>query len=231
LLVLLALSGCMRVERELRLNRDGTGSYTLTLGFREPKPGDASSLSDNIVTPMEAFGAHVQQQGGTSRRYDDQTYVYCTFTRSFPSIAQADPLLQDDPRAYDQNHAPLLFHDTLHVSVQSGPFATTFHVTGVISLVDAAGNATNWQDAMESVTITMPDGISAHKGGAHQGNSVNYTIHYNEAVTVDVTGGAGGATGAGLAVLAVALAGVALALAGLGLWLVRGAVRKRARVL
>src|SRR5215831_11475131 len=186
LLVLLTLSGCMRVDRELRLNRDGTGSYTLTLGFREPKPGDASSISQNIVTPMEAFGAHVQQQGGTSRRYDDQTYVYWAFTRSFTSIAQADALLQDDPRPYDQNHAPLLFHDTLHVSMQSGPFATTFHVTGVISLVDASGNAQSWQDAMERVTVTMPDGISAHKGGAHVGNSVTYTIRYNEETTVDV---------------------------------------------
>jgi len=59
----------MRVDRELRLNRDGTGSYMPTRGLREPKPGDATTTSDNVVTPLDAFGAHVQQQqGGTPRR-------------------------------------------------------------------------------------------------------------------------------------------------------------------
>lgn len=227
LMLALALSGCMQVERKLRLNSDGSGTYALTVGFRQPKAGDSSSIPANTVTTMEAFGAHVQQQGGTYRRYDDQGYTYWTYSRPFASLTQANSYLQDDPRQYDQSHFPLLYQDSLHVSEEPGPFAAALHVTGIISLTDPLDKAENWRDATESVTITMPEGVSAHQGGVSDGNGVTYTIRYNESTRVDVRGNVTRASGAGTALLAVAIAVVALGLAGVGLWLVRRPARKR----
>ncbi len=221
----LALGGCMRVERTFTINSDGSGVYLLTVGFRQPQQGDSSSVPANTKTTMEAFGAHVKQQGGAYQSYDEQGYTYWSYTRPFAAISQGEALLQDDPRQYDANHSPLLYHDSLHVSEEPGLFGSTFHVSGSISLVDLFNNAQAWQDAIEAVTITMPNGVSAHQGGTLDGHSVTYTIHYNESTRVDVRGMVSQSNG-GVGVLALGIALVALALASLGFWLIRGSTRK-----
>ncbi len=220
-----SLSGCMRVQRTLQVNRDGSGAYTLTIGFREPTPGNSASLNPSITTAMNAFADHVEKTGGASRRFEDQDYAYWTFTRTFSSATAGDAMLQDDPRRFDPNATPILFHDSLHLTSATSPFGTSFHVKGTISLVDFVGNAQNWSDATESLTITMPGGISAHRGGAHDGDSITYTIHYNEAATVDVTGGAVPSSGAAHT-LAALLGALALVLAVLGIRLLRTPARK-----
>jgi hypothetical protein len=227
LILLVALASCMRVERALTINGDGSGVYVLTVGFRQPTSGDPQSIPTNDIAAMEAFGAHVERQGGTYRRYDMQGYSYWSFTRPFTSLTQADALLQEDPRQDDQTHFPLLYHDQLHVAVESElARASTVHVTGTISLADLTGQAKkNWSDATESITITLPDGVSAHQGGAQDGNSVTYKIAYNESATVDVTGSVPQASGANPAGLALVLALLALVLALLGCFLL---LRRRA---
>ena len=64
----LLLSGCMSVERQFQLNGDGSGSYTLTLGFREPANGDPDSVSERAVVPLNAFADHVHDTGGSTTR-------------------------------------------------------------------------------------------------------------------------------------------------------------------
>jgi hypothetical protein len=222
----LSLAGCMRVQRALQINRDGSGAYTLTIGFREPTPGNAASLNPSVTGAMEAFAVHVEAKGGASRRFDDQGYAYWTFTRTFSTTKEGDAALQDDPRQFDANATPILFSDSLRLTSSSGPFGvTTFHVTGTISLVDFLGNAQNWRDATESLTITMLGGISDHHGGIHDGDSITYTINYNQSATVDVTGGAPAPRVAPLA-LAALLGALALILAALGIRLLRAPARK-----
>jgi hypothetical protein len=178
----------MRVDRTLLVNGDGSGTYTLTVGFREPIANMPSTLSQDTVSAMEVFGAHVQQTGGTYRRYEDQGYEYWTYARSFSSAAAANALLQDDPRQYDPSHSPVLFRDSLHVARESRLLTTRVHVTGEISLADPFGAATTWQDATETVAITLPGGIFSHQGGTRDGDTVTCTIHYNQSATIDVTG-------------------------------------------
>lgn len=227
LLAILVLGGCMRVQRSFTLNEDGSGVYVLTIGVRYPTPGDPTSIPASNVTAMEAFGAHVQQRGGSYRRYDEQGYTYWSYTRPFTSVSQADALLQEDPRQEDQTHFLVLYHDILHVTTQSGLLrSTAYHVTGTISLADMTGNAEqNWRDATESLTITMAGGVRTHQGGVQNGNSVTYTIGYNQTAKVDVTGSASQTNRAGITVLAIVIALVAFALAALGVWLLRRAGR------
>lgn len=194
LALILALSGCMRVDRALHLNGDGSGVYTLAVGFREPTPGDPASVSADIASMMEAFGAHVRETGGSYQRSEEAGYAYWTFTRPFASVVEANTLLQEDPRQDDPRKTPVLFRDTLHIAQETRFSSAIFHVTGTISLVDLFNNAQNWRDATESLSITMAGGIVAHKGGVRQGATVTYTIHYNESATVDVSGRVAGAT-------------------------------------
>ena len=218
---LLALAGCMHVDRALTFNGDGSGIYVLTVGFREPKSGDQNSLSAGVVTTMDAFGAHVQQQGGTFRRYDDQSYAYWEYRRPFTSLSQADTFLQEDPRQDDPNHTPLLYADSLHVATGAGFGTSSIHVSGTISLLDPDGKSPSWKDATERLAITMANGISAHDGGAQDNDTVTYTIHYNESASVDVTGNVkNGFPGCG--------GSAALALVAVGVWLLRSVARSAA---
>ena len=68
LTLILLLSGCMSVERQFRLNGDGSGSYILTLGFREPTSGDPASVSGRVVTPLNAFAGHFKKTRATERQ-------------------------------------------------------------------------------------------------------------------------------------------------------------------
>jgi hypothetical protein len=227
LLVLVLLTGCMRLQRSFTLQGDGSGVYVLTVGVRYPTPGDPSSIPAKNVVALDAFGVQVQQHGGSYQRYDQQGYRYWAYLRPFTSISQADALLQEDPRQDDPSHFLVLYHDTLHVATHAGLLRPrTYQVTGTISLADLTGKAKrSWSDATESVTITMASGVTAHQGGVQDGDSVTYTVAYNQTATVDVTGNASQTGGAPLAVLALVLALLALALAALGVWLLRRATR------
>jgi hypothetical protein len=194
LLLAITLAGCMRVDRTLHVNGDGSGVYTLTVGFREPHPGDPSSVSPTIGVPMDDFGTRVLQTGGSYRHFDDQGYAYWAYTRPFASVTEAELLLREDPRQDDPKRNPVLFRDSLHITRESRLSSAIFHVTGTISLVDLLNNAQDWRDATESVGITMASGLLSQRGGTREGNTVTYTIHYNESAYVDVTGRVEGAS-------------------------------------
>src|SRR5260221_6307249 len=230
LTLILVLAGCMHVDRTLHVNMDGSGVYTLTLGFREPNPVDPSGVPQNVITPMEGFGAYVKETGGSYRRYEDQGYAYWTFTRPFASVVEMDTLLQEDPRQYDANRFPVLYRDSLHIARESRFLSPVFHVTGTISLVDILNTAQNWRDSTETLGITMAGGIVSHTGGVREGNTVTYTIHYNESARIDVVGGTAGTSealsGHSSLLLAGVLALLAVALVVGGVLVLRSAAKK-----
>src|SRR5260370_41038158 len=86
-----ALAGCMRVDRSLQVNGDGSGSYILTVSFRQPEPGVPASVSQSVVAPMEDFGAHVRQTGGSYRRTVDQGYASWTYIRPLRTVLPVNP--------------------------------------------------------------------------------------------------------------------------------------------
>jgi hypothetical protein len=231
LIAIVTLSGCMHVDRTLLLYGDGTGSYTLTIGFREPTPNQPSSTPQNTVSTMEAFGARVQQTGGSYRRYEDQGYDYWTYTRPFTTVETANAFLQEDPREYDPAKSPVLYHDALHLALERGLFTTRLHLNGQISLVDLTGKATNWTESTETVTVTMPDGIASSQGGTRHGNSISYSIGYNQSANVDVVGDSTLAPSAVspllISMLALALAAVSVVLTVVGFRVLRGAAKQK----
>lgn len=220
------LGSCVSVDRSLVLYGNGSGIYTLTIGFPEPQKGNPSSISPQIVTPMDAFGAHIQQEGGTYQQYIQQNSVYWTYTSAFTSASGGNQLVQEDPRQYDPNHTPVLFHDALSISKHITANTTSYQVTGVISLADPQGIATSWKDATERLAITMATGVEAHQGGMLTDNTVVYTIHYNQSASINVEGnvttppGPQVSTDFRFLVIGVLLA-LAVMLAGVGGWLLR----------
>jgi hypothetical protein len=195
------LSGCIHADSTLKLNGDGSGSYTLSLGLSE---AFVSLAGDQFVESMDKSGQEAKQAGGDYRHFDQDGYSVWVFTRSFKSISELNALLQNNPAS---SAAPAGGSGTvssppvgiLSVTETPGFFVNTFHVKGLISLKDLNDTAPDeggidvsqyFKDARESVSITMPGWISNYdKSGKVQGNTVTYTVHYNEEALIDVTGG------------------------------------------
>jgi hypothetical protein len=235
LVLMLSLTACMHVDRNVTLNSDGSGSYMLTIGFSEQL---VSLASDQISSSMDDFGQKVKQQGGSYRHYDDTGYSYWAYTRPFKTVADLNKLVQEAPQsgqAGDGSSAGVTTpgQDTLTFSQQSGLLSNTFHVTGHMSMVvppsslgDTGGvDITQYlKDMRESFSVTMPGSITSHTGGVVSGNTVTYTVHYGEQTNIDVVGGGlnlGPLLPIGAAVIVILL----LAIVGAILWSRR---RKRA---
>lgn len=231
----LTLTGCMHADRAVTLNSDGSGSYTLTIGFSEQL---VSLASDQISSNMDSYGAKVKQQGGSYRHYDDTGYSYWAYTRPFKSVADLNKLIQEAPQTSDTSGATGSLgagslptstgQDTFQFTQQSGFLSNTFHVTGHMSMVipqpptepTGVDISQYLKDIRESFSVTMPGSITSHKGGVVSGNTVTYTVHYGEQADIDVVGG--GLNTALLAPIGVG-AGVALLLiiAGIVIWRMR----------
>jgi hypothetical protein len=204
----------MRVDRALLVNGDGSGYYTLTIGVREPQPNDPSSISPPLTTALEAYGAQVRATGGSFAYGTSQDYATWIYTRHFASVADANTLLRENPQAAAAKQYPVLFHDTLRIAKETRLSSSAFHLTGAISLADPHHTARAWSDATESVSVTMAAGILAQQGGVRQGNTVTYSIHYNQSATIDVFGHVSGSSGFFFTAMPWLIVGVLLVLAG-----------------
>jgi len=203
LLIALAISlaGCMHVDRSVTLNGDGSGSYTLTIGFSEQL---ISLASDQISSSMNSFGDKVKSQGGSYRHYDDTGYSYWSYIRPFKSVAELNQLVQELPQSGNSSSVagsgslPTSGQaESLQFTQQSGFLSNTFHVTGHMSMIVPLDTTNTGgidvtpylKDLRESFSVTMPGSITSHKGGVVSGNTVTYTVHYGEATDIDVVGG------------------------------------------
>ena len=212
LLLALTLAACVHADRTIAFNSDGTGTYTYTIGLS----AQMISLGGSTLTQgMDKFGDQIKQDGGTYSRYDDSGYTYWKYVRPFTSVTQLDTFLGQSPQTNAGSSSGAGSNsnmaDWVNVTEQPGFFATTFHVTGQMSLVvpDANQSVNDLlKDARLSVTITMPGWVSAQSGGNLNGNTVTYTVHFGESATIDVTGG-----GLNLPHIALVAGGVLLALA------------------
>lgn len=234
LILALALSGCIHEDRSVSLNSDGSGTYTLALGLSDQV---LALGGDQIGASMDQIGAQVKHEGGNYSKHDDGSYTVWTFTRPFKSVADLNTLLQRPLTASSVGGTapPPASADSFNVSVSSGFFIKSFHVTGHMSMLTPNDHPANpggvgvpqvLKDMRESFAITMPGWISAHSGGTVSGNTITYTIHYGQQTSIDVTGGA--LTGAGIASIAGGVVLLLIVIAGVVLLLMRGRGFRRA---
>ena len=221
LLLALSLAGCVHADRAIALNSDGSGTYTFTVGLSSQM---VSLGGASLTESMNRFGDAVTQDGGSYSRYQDGDYSVWKYVRPFTSVRQLDDFLGQTPQS--QTNGNTTNNDEAHVTEQVGFFSTTYHATGHMSLQvpNADQNTRNiLKDARESFAITMPNWVSGRQGGQQSGNTITYTIHFEEATTIDVTG-----VGLNVPHIALVAGGVLLALilVIVGLLLLRRARRR-----
>jgi hypothetical protein len=212
LLLALSLAACVQADRTVVLHSDGSGVYTFTVGISDQMVTLGGSA---LVTNMDDFGTRAQQSGGSYTRYDANGFRYWKYVRPFHSVGQLNTFLTESPQTGSSATSPGVSpsdpRNILHVADDAGFFSTTFHVTGYLSLeIPNADQSTRdlLKNARLSVAVSMPNWVSAQRGGTLNGNTVSYAVSFGQSATIDVTGG-----GYNLPHIALVAGGVLLALA------------------
>jgi hypothetical protein len=186
LLLVVALSGCVRIDRDIHVNDDGSGTYALTIGFKRDL---ATAYGPALVNQMTEYGENVKAKGGTYGRSDDDTYTYWKFTCPFRTPDDLNQALTSLP-SLTLGSSTLSSQDQLKLSENSGPFINDFRLAGKISLLpDGQVNSATqdlFKDAHNTLVITMPGMITSHSGGTQSGNTITYTVGYAQTAEVNV---------------------------------------------
>jgi hypothetical protein len=184
--LVVALSGCVRIDRDIRVNDDGSGTYALTLGFKRDL---ATAYGSALVNQMTEYGESVKAKGGTYGRSDDDTYTYWKFTRPFRTPDDLNQALTNLP-SLTLGSSTLSSQDQLKLTENSGPVVNDFRLAGTISLIsNGQVNSTTqdlFKDAHNTLVITMPGMITSHSGGSQSGNTITYTVGYAQSAEVNV---------------------------------------------
>jgi hypothetical protein len=186
LTLVVALSGCVRIDRDVRVNDDGSGTYTLTIGVRRDL---ATAYGPSFVNQMTEYGESVKAKGGSYGRTDDDTYTYWKFTRPFRTPDDLNQALANLP-SVTLGSSTLSSQDQLKLTENSGLFVNDFRLAGTISLIpDGQVNSTTqdlFKDAHNTLVITMPGMLTSHSGGTQSGNSITYTVGFARTAEVNV---------------------------------------------
>lgn len=227
--MLVALTGCVRADENVKLNADGSGTLKQTVGLSSDFLALASGLGtsqDDILKQVDdSIQKDIDKNGGTYRRYTADGFTNWEITRSFKSVSELNAKLNDqlDLGASDPStgvsSTPSPGSTTLKVSQDSSFFSNSFHATGKLDFSTSdldtsaipGGSAQLLANAQLSVEITMPGWVSSHKGGTQSGNTVSYVVKAGQTADIDVVGGAlttgGIASIAGGSLLALVLIG------------------------
>ena len=186
LALVVALSGCVRIDRDIHVNDDGSGTYALTIGFKRDL---ATAYGPALVNQMTEYGESVKATGGTYGRTDDDTYTYWKFTRPFHTPDDLNQALANLP-SVTFGSSTLSSQDQLKLTENSGPFVNDFRLAGTISLIpDGQVNSTTqdlFKDAHNTLVITMPGMLTSHSGGTQSGNTITYTVGYAQTAEVNI---------------------------------------------
>ncbi|MDE3230849.1 MAG: hypothetical protein KGO05_13300 [Chloroflexota bacterium] len=190
-----ALTGCMRIDRSVAINGDGSGSYTLTIGFVKSV---ATAQGGQVAASMDAFGAQIVNAGGSTRRYGQGDFTYWAYTSHFTSVADLNRQAQRMPGVFQRVSStsgsllPADQNNNFAFSESSNGVIATFRVGGHMSLVyppsvtSALGpDATAQLKSMrESISVSMPGWYIRHNGGSVSGNTITYSVGYGQRTTI-----------------------------------------------
>jgi hypothetical protein len=234
-LLVCGLAGCVRLDRGISLNADGSGAYRVAVGFSDRL---VQAGGTSFASQMDACASKVKAEGGASTRADDGSYTTWTFTWRFADIDTLNALLKrgttfcQAPGATGVAAAASV--DPVEVTERARLLTTTFVVRGHVSLivpqdtVDLQNPDTSalFKDARTSFSVAMPLWVTSYMpGGAVNGSTITYTTHVGESKDFEVVGG--GLTTLGILAALGGLAAVLIAL--LALFVIVRLVRRRRR--
>ena len=161
------LSGCVRTELGVTLNKDGTGVITTPVAVEE-----------DVYNMMKQSGSDPFEGRETQNvTYDDTEYVSCSEATERLPYEDLETRLKVFRLDNQDETGPLLFQD-VSIEKNSGLFYSSFFFkakTAAQVSTDESGQEVD-ETFKFFVTVTMPGNITQVKGGVVEGNTVTFEI-------------------------------------------------------
>ena len=203
IMLLSLLTGCIHQDMGVKMNKDGTGSITTTLGIEKDFYEQLKSMGSD---PFE--GKTVSEY-----QYDGSTYVSCAETKEYSSYEEMEKALlemtyetemledaqgtevEDDPSVEEESNdifditieeekedAPAPAQDnhifsSVNIEKNGGIFYSSYTFAAVLNPQNGDGLDYDLNETFKvTLTVEMPTEITGAKGGTVEGNKVVFDI-------------------------------------------------------
>lgn len=183
LMLAMLLTGCVSTDIGVRLDKNGTGAVTATLGIEEEFYHNLCSAGSD---PFEG-------KITSSLEKDGKTYIACAETTEYDSYKEIETALLDmtyDTELYENAapdetvDEPVLpdqqdNHIFKKVSIEKngGLFYSTYHFSATLNPVKKEADGYQANDLFSlSMSVEMPAKITQVQGGAAEDNRVTFDI-------------------------------------------------------
>ncbi len=181
------LTGCIQNDIGVKLNDDGTGSISATIGIKK-------DFYDNL---KEIGSDPFEDKNTTEYTYEDSKYIAYTEVKEYESFDDIEKALLD--MTYDtelienaQNAengnvpvdtAPTVpakdnhVFSSVSIDNNSGIFYSSYNFSAVMNPQSNEGLDYDMNDAFKvTLSVEMPEEITQYKGGTVEGNKITFDI-------------------------------------------------------
>ena len=186
ILLLSMLTGCIHQDMGIRMNKDGTGSITTTVGIAKDFYDQLKSMGSD---PFSGKTVTEYQQGGTTyvaytenkqyRSYEDMEKALLAMTYETEMLEDAEAMQTDDaftPTADEPVRDNHIF-SSVNIEKNSGIFYTSYTFNAVLNPQNSEGLDYDLNETFKvTLSVEMPAKIQNAKGGAVDGNKIVFDI-------------------------------------------------------
>ena len=203
IMLLSLLTGCIHQDMGVKMNKDGTGSITTTLGIEK-----------DFYEQLKSMGSYPFEGKTVSEyQYDGSTYVSCAETKEYSSYEEMEKALlemtyetemledaqgtevEDEPSVEEESNdifditieeekedAPAPAQDnhifsSVNIEKNGGIFYSSYTFAAVLNPQNGEGLDYDLNETFKvTLTVEMPTEITGAKGGTVEGNKVVFDI-------------------------------------------------------
>jgi hypothetical protein len=225
LLILLSLflTACVEGDLSLKVNKDGSGEHTVTLGVEEEAVerfgSRAQGMMDNANEELETKGYEVEP-------YEENGYIGFRAIKSFDDIQEMD-ILPVSGGLTEAGAAPAIGEVPVDMTTERGLFTNTYKVEAEVDLSNSGvlgGMQTLVADQLNlTFTLDLPLSPKSHNADRVKGNILQWDIQAAGTTNVMVEMNVPNVRN-----IAILVGSIAVILAIIGIWFCRN--RKKQRV-
>lgn len=168
-MMIVMLTGCIHQDMGVKMNKDGTGSITTTLGIEKDFYDQLVSMGSD---PFEG-------KTTTKYEYDGSTYVSYAESKEYSSYEEMEQALLDMTYETELIEDAQDNHIFSSVSIEkdSGIFQSTYTFHAVLNAQSNENPDYDMNDTFKvTLSVEMPCEITDSKGGTAEGNKIVFDV-------------------------------------------------------
>ncbi len=174
--LLILLTACVQGDVGVKINKDGSGTSTITLGIEE---STYEQFSQRAETMLSSVNEELEAQGYTVESYTEEGYKGFKATQSFENVRDMQ-VIPSMGAVSETGAGGSMSNVPLDVSVEDGFFTKTYRVEGELDL-ENSGLLGGMQQLVSNqldltFTLDLPISPKDHNADEVNGNVLTWNI-------------------------------------------------------